>query len=175
MGFYAQTGEDMSTEFDIQLSAKNLFRFNLYQTYTTSQGPLSVVLAVIVAVIAGYCFNQGNTPYGILYVVVAIVILVYIPFTLWTRAKRTMKKNTVLAGKLSYTLDEEGVGVEQDGDTGLLSWDKVFKVVASRDAVLIYSSRVNAYILPKNQLGDKYEEVKAVVKENLPDYRVRLK
>lgn len=165
----------MTTEFEIQLSPKNLFRFNMYQTYTTSQGPLSVVLALIVFVIAGYCFSQGNTSYGILYVGVGALILVYIPFTLWTRAKRTLKKNAVLAGKLTYTLDEEGIGVAQGDDTGLLTWDKVYKVVASRDAVLIYSTRVNAYILPKNQLGDKYEEVKAVVKENLPDYRVRLK
>ncbi len=165
----------MTIEFDIQLTAKNLFRFNMYQNYTTSQGPLSIVLALIVLGISYYCFAQGNTSYGILYVVVGIVILVYIPFTLWNRAKRTIKHNAVLAGTLHYTLSPEGIGVAQEGDTGLLAWDKVYKVVASKDAVLIYSTRVNAYILPKEQLKEQYAEVKAVIKENLPDYRVRLK
>ena len=90
----------MEVSFDVQLQPKDLFYFNLYQTYTTSQGPVSVILAILVFVMAGVSASNAQSGYALLYLVVGIVFVVYIPVTLWTRAKQTLKKNAVLAGVL---------------------------------------------------------------------------
>lgn len=37
----------MRLEFDITLTAKDMFRFNLYQTYTGASGWISVIAAVV--------------------------------------------------------------------------------------------------------------------------------
>jgi hypothetical protein len=41
--------------------------------------------------------------------------------------------------------------------------------------VLIYSNRVNAYIIPREQLGNQYEDLKAIAKEQLESYRFRMR
>lgn len=37
----------MNTAFDIKLEAKDLFRFNMYQTYTGLQGWISIILGIL--------------------------------------------------------------------------------------------------------------------------------
>lgn len=165
----------MKVSFDTQINPKELFRFNMYQTYTTAQGPISIALAVLVFVMAGVTFSNRMAGYGALYLALGVMFLVYIPLTLWTRAKQTLKKNQVLAGVLHYTISEEGVGVAQGGDSGLLPWTDVYKIISTKRQVLIYSSRVNAYIIPRDRLGGQYEALKSLVQAQLPPYRVRMK
>ena len=47
----------MRLEFDITLTAKDMFRFNLYQTYTGASGWISVIAAVV-------CFAAAGTHYS---------------------------------------------------------------------------------------------------------------
>jgi hypothetical protein len=41
--------------------------------------------------------------------------------------------------------------------------------------VYIFSNRVNAYIIPKAAVGDKLDDMYAIIKANVADYRVKLK
>jgi hypothetical protein len=175
--FITEQREDgkMKVSFDVQLTSKDLFRFNMYQTYTTTQGPVSIILAILVFVMAGVSFRNDSTEYGVLYVVVGIVFLAYIPLTLWLRANQTMKKNEVLAGVLHYTVSEEGIEVSQKDDSGVLAWNEIYKMISTKKQVLIYSNRVNAYIIPRDQLGDQYEDLKAIAKAQLEKYRFRMR
>lgn len=165
----------MKIAFDIKLTPKDLFGFNMYQTYRSTQGPVSVILAILVMVIAGVSFSKGEIGYGILYVAVSILFLLYIPGTLWSRAKLTMKKNEVLAGTLHYEISEEGIAVSQGEDQGLLAWDQVYKLVSNKNQVLIYSNRVNAYIIPRTQIPGQYEDLRVLAYEKLEKFRVRMK
>ena len=96
----------MEVSFDIKLTPKDLFRFNMFQTYTTTQGPTSIILAIIVIVMSVISFRDGQVGYGLLYVAAAVLFVVYIPGSLWGRAKATLKKNEVLAGTLHYQISD---------------------------------------------------------------------
>lgn len=161
--------------FDVQLQPKDLFRFNIHQTYTTMQGPVSVVLAILVFVMSGVTFSKGEMGYGALYLGIGILFLVYIPFTLWTRAHQVLKKNAVLSGVLHYEISEKGIEVSQDGDSGVLEWKQIYKMISTGKQVLVYSNRVNAYIIPREQLGSQYDALKALAETQLEKYRVRMK
>ena len=165
----------MEVSFDVKLTPKDLFRFNLYQTYTTSQGPVSIILAALVFVMAGVSFRDGSASYGVLYLVVGIAFAVYIPVTLWSRAKQTMKKNAVLSGTLRYHISEAGIEVSQDGDSGVLEWKQIYKMVSTKKSVLVYSNRVNAYIIPREQLGDNYDTLAQLANKLLEKHRVKMK
>lgn len=165
----------MEISFDVKLTPKDLFRFNIYQTYTTSQGPVSIALSLIVFIMAGISLQDGNMGYGVLYLAVGVAFAVYIPFTLWTRARQTMKKNAVLAGTLHYHITEAGIEVSQDGDSGVLEWKQIYKMVATKKSVLVYSNRVNAYIIPREQLGDKYAALVQLANKMLEKHRVKMK
>ena len=147
----------MNTAFDIKLEAKDLFRFNMYQTYTGLQGWISIILGILAFVMAGITFGHAETMYTILYIGVGILFLVYVPGSLWMRANATIKTNAVLAGTLHYEVSEECIRVTQGEESGELPWDAVYKIVSNDKQVLIYSNRVNAYIIPRTQIGEQYD------------------
>ena len=94
----------MKASFDVTLSPKDLYRFNMYQTYTGFQGWSSIALGILGFVMAGISFQNGKTSYTLLYIAVGFLFLLYIPVTLWFRAKETLKTNKVLAGTLHYEI-----------------------------------------------------------------------
>ena len=59
----------------------------------------------------------------------------------------------VLRGTLHYEVDEEGLHVSQKEESALLPWKQIYKMVATKHNVLVYSSRINAYVIPRAQLG----------------------
>lgn len=165
----------MATEFDIQLTAKDLFRFNMRNAYTTLQGPISIIIAILFVISGVVSAMNGKYQYTVLYIAVAFVFLLYIPITLNSRAKKTFRKNEVLSGVLHYVISEEAIEVHSGEEKGTLPWDMIFKMVANKNYLLIYSNRINAYIIPREQLKGHYDAVKALAIQKLPKYRVKMK
>lgn len=164
----------MTVEFDVQLEPKDLYRFNLYQTYTGSQGIISILIAILAGVMTAVSISDGSYNYAFLYGVFFVLFLGYIPVTLWTRAKLSLKTNAVLAGTLHYEVSEEVIRVTQGEESGELPWKQIYKMIATKHNVLIYSGRKNAYIIPRTQLGDKYGELSALAKSQLESFRVKM-
>ncbi len=50
----------MKASFDVTLSPKDLYRFNMYQTYTGFQGWSSIALGILGFVMAGISFQNGK-------------------------------------------------------------------------------------------------------------------
>ena len=167
--------EAMNVSFDIKLQPKDLHRFNIYQSYRGTQGILSILLALVVFIISAVCFGQGRTAYGILYLAGAFLLLLYIPVTLWLRAKHTLQTNEVLAGVLHYEVSEACIRVTQGTEAGELPWEHIYKMVSTKKQILIYSNRINAYIIPREQLGSRYDELKQLASGQLEHYRFRMK
>lgn len=165
----------METKFDIQLTSKDLYGFNIYQTYRGSQGMLSILIGLITFIMGGISIWQKNYSSAFLYIVFGVIIIVYIPFSLWLRVNQTMRVNEVLAGVLHYEVSEKWVRVTAREESAELTWDLIYKFVADSKRVLIYSNRINAYVIPREQLGDKYEELVAIATEQLPKYRLKIK
>ena len=165
----------MDVSFDVQLQAKDLYRFNMYQTYTSLQGFLSIVLGILGFVMAGITFGEAELPYTIMYVVVGLLFIFYIPVSLWLRSKLTFKTNTVLSGKLHYVVSEDGIHVTQGEESGELPWEVVYKLVSNRKQILVYSTRVNAYIIPREQIGAQYDSFCDVAQKKLKSYQLKLK
>lgn len=165
----------MKAEFDVKLTEKDLFGFNIYQIYRGSQGILSILIAIVIFIMAGITFSKGQPMYGLLYIVGGIFVIVYIPVNLKMRVKRTMSTNEVLSGTLHYEVSENVIRVTQGEETGELPWNRIYKLVANDKRILIYSNRINAYIIPREQIGDQYEPFVEIAKAKLEKYRLKVK
>ena len=167
--------EGMKASFDVTLSPKDLYRFNMYQTYTGFQGWSSIALGILGFVMAGISFQNGKTSYTLLYIAVGFLFLLYIPVALWFRAKETLKTNKVLAGTLHYEITEKNIHVSQGKETGDMEWQAIYKVVANAKQILIYSNRKSAYIIPMEQIGDQYVAFRTLAEQKLEKYKLRMK
>lgn len=71
----------MSAEFEVTITDKDMFRFNIYHAYHGFQGILATLVGVWVLIMAVITFSRVNIFYTILYVVLGVVFLIYVPET----------------------------------------------------------------------------------------------
>ena len=171
---------------DITVSADDMYRFQMYHTFHTGQGILAIVLGVIsivVAIVAPFTVPKRIQPIDIVfYAGAGLAFLLYYPVTFKYKAPLLIRNSPTLSHPLSYTFDENGITVEADEAAGLgeddnsafLPWDGVFKAVITKKQLLIYSNKINAYILPLSQVSD-LDGIKSLMREKLPSYRIGFK
>lgn len=169
----------MPIEFEVTITAKDLYRFNMRQTYTRFSGWLSVAIAVIIFVAAGLNADRLSPVYLALYVILAVLFLIYYPVSSWMRAMRSMTSTAAYKKPLHFSVDESGYTVSQgEGDEyqeAKLPWDQVYRLLALPDRILVYSSRIYAYIIPRGQLGDADAALCEMAEKQLPKYRVKIR
>ena len=164
----------MSAEFEVTITDKDMFRFNIYNAYHGCKGIISNLVGIWVHVMSGLTFRQVSVWNTILYIVFGILFLVYVPGNLYLRSKKQISSSDVLKNALRYRIDEAGVHVSQGEQTADLEWKQIYKMVSTKSQILIYSSRVNAYIIPKEAIGEQYQAILGLAISHLEGYRLKM-
>ena len=163
----------MKIEFDVKLETKDLYLFNMGQAYKGLQGIISIVIPAMIFVYTVY--NRDNVSIGtsILNIGIGILLLVYVPISLYLRSSKIVKSDEVLSKPLHYAVSEEGIRVTQGEADALLEWKNVYRMVAKGSRVLIYSNRIHAYIIPRHQVEKEYDALVELAKTKLEKYRIK--
>lgn len=165
----------MPVEFDITLTSKDMYRFNMYQVYSGFQGWFSVLVSLFAFAAAGKTYGEVEMTYTILYIVFGIVFLVYMPVNLFLRSRSRLAASEVLSKSLHYVVGENGFTVSQGEAQAELPWKQIYKMVSTKSNVLVYSNRTNAYIIPREQLGEKYQALVQLASDKLEKHRIKMK
>lgn len=165
----------MKAEFDITLTDKDMYRFSMYHTYTGFQGWFSIIIAVLCFVAAIVTRGSVTAMYTGLYAVFGVIFLVYMPVNLYLRSKRQFLMSETLRNTLHYQISEDGIHTSQNDASADLPWEQVYKIVSTKSDVLIYSSRIHAYIIPKEQIKQQYDTIRNLAAAHLPAYRLKMK
>ena len=165
----------MKTEFDITLNSKDMYYFSMHHTYTGSQGITSIIMAVLCFAAAVYTYGSVELMNTILYAGFGVLFLLYVPVNLYLRSKRQVLTSDVLQNALHYRIDETGIHTSQKEASADLPWEQVYKVISTRHNVLIYSNRINAYIIPRSQIAEEYDTIRQIAAANVPKFRFKMK
>ena len=166
----------MKVVLDIKLDAKDLFRFNMQQAYRGMQGILSIILPILVFAYAVTSYGEVSIGSTLVYVGLGIVFLVYVPVSLWLRVNKIVKdENNALSKVLHYEFEEEVIRVSVGEESVEFKWENIFQMKTSGPLLLVYTNRINAYVLPLEQVGDRYEELSKLAHEKLEKYRIKMK
>lgn len=166
----------MKVVLDIKLDAKDLFRFNMQQAYRGMQGILSIILPILVFAYAVTSYGKVSIGSTLVYVGLGIVFLVYVPISLWLRVNKTVKdENNALSKQLHYEFEEEVIRVSVGEESVEFQWENIFQMKTSGPLLMVYTNRINAYVLPLTQVGDKYEELSKLAHAKLEKYRIKMK
>lgn len=158
----------MRVEFDVKITAADLYDYMLSHTYSGFSGLFGSIVGALFIIMY---FSVGY----FLYLIAGAVILLYIPCSLFLRAHKQVALNEAFKKPLHYVLTDEGVTVSQGENEMFQEWDVVYRAKSTNRSLLIYTSKVNAWIFPKRDLGKDKEAVIQLISAHVAPNKVKIK
>lgn len=155
---------DKELEFKILIKTKDMYNFLMGHMYSSFSGIFSILLSIGAI---GLFFFGKKSEQSILLLVVAGLFLIGTPLQLLFKAKQQVTLNPMFKEPFTYTINSNGITVSQNEEKLETTWDSISRVVENRKTIVLYASRTSAYIMPKEQLGDKCNEFKKIISENV--------
>lgn len=158
----------MEIEFDVKISTNVLYDYMLQHTYSRLPG----LMGTLVGVLMLFLFAANRQP---LILIIAMVILLYLPWTLFLKAASQAKATPAFQKPLHYRLSDEGIEVSQDGTTEQMAWEGMVKAISTPKSIVVYTTAVNACIFPKSDLGDRKYKVIEIISTHMPPKKVKIR
>ena len=158
----------MELEFDVKVDSKVLYDYMLHHTYGSFQGVLGTAVGAIMLV--GY----GITGY-VIWLIAGIVLLAYLPWTLFIKSKQQMLSTPAFKEPLHYRMNEEGVEISQKETKEFQKWEHMHKATSTAKSIILYTSPVNACIFPRKDLKGNEVAVIEMISKHMPTNKVKIK
>ena len=107
--------------------------------------------------------------------IAGIIVLAYLPWTLFLKSRQQYLANPAFKQPLHYRMTDEGIEVSQNGETQSQKWEDLHKAVSTPRSLIVYTSRVNASVFPKSDLGDKAPAVIQMISTHMPPKKVKIR
>ena len=155
-------------ELDVKIESKDLYDYMLRHSYNSPSGILGScfgALLVVLAVLTGQW----------MYLVFGIIMLAYLPWTLFLRSKKQALTNAGFQKPLHYVLDDTGITISQGEESVQYLWEEMVKAVSTGRSIILYTSPVNATLFPRRELGDKTAAVIEMISTHMPANKVKIR
>ncbi len=155
-------------ELDVKIEAKDLYDYMMAHTYNSPSG------------ILGSCVGGLGVVFGLMtkqwiFLILGIVLLVYLPWTLNLKSKQQALNNPVFKEALHYTLNEEGLTVSQGENVQSQAWTDMYKATSTAKSIIVYTSPVNATIIPRRALGENLSQCIEIISTHMPPSKVKIR
>ncbi|MGB4658401.1 MAG: YcxB family protein [Mobilitalea sp.] len=157
----------MIVEFDVEMTVAKIYDFMLKHAFSTWKG-LSGEIAGLVLLV-GF-FITGN----LLLFCFGLLAMIYIPLTIYLKAKKQMEQASAHPNKIHYIISEHGIAILAGDKKQFQSWSKLYKVVSTGKSIIVYTDEMNACILPKEDMGLTRKTVMEFIYANMSKERVQL-
>ena len=167
----------MDIKLKIQLTVKELFDFLMSHTYSSFSGYVGVILSICALIGFAYSVDNPmmNVAYKFVLLVTGLLFTVVQPIMLYSKAKNQVKQNESINKPLEYTISYAGMKVACDGEFAEYNWNQIMKITSTKTSVLIYTSRIRAFVLPKRELNPYMDEFKKIVREKCTATSIKIK
>lgn len=165
----------MSVKFEVKMTDKIMYDFLLYHTYTHVSGLLGAVIGVISLGMGMKYMITGNAVSAMPAFLFAILFLIVTPVSLKGRAKTQVQKTKMFQKPLEYEMTEEGITVRQEELEVKNKWEDFSKAVSTNRAVILYVTRMRAFIFPKESMGEQYEAAVKMISTHMPPKNVKIR
>ncbi|MCI9277883.1 MAG: YcxB family protein [Lachnospiraceae bacterium] len=152
----------------VKIEAGDLYDYMLMHSYNSPAGLLGSTFGAVLII-----FAFATTQW--IFAVLGVVMLLYLPWTLFVKSRRQILTNPSFQEPLRYTLDEEGLTVSQGEAQERMDWENMHKAVSTGRSIILYTSPVNATIFPKRQLGEERTAVVEMISTHMPPKKVKIR
>lgn len=152
----------------VKIEAGDLYDYMLMHSYNSPAGILGSAFGAVLIIFA-LATRQW------IFVILGLVMLLYLPWTLFVRSRRQILSNPSFQEPLQYSLDDEGLTVSQGDAQEKMNWENMHKAVSTGRSIILYTSPVNATIFPKRQLGENITGVIEMISTHMPPKKVKIR
>lgn len=158
----------MEMKFDVKVTSGILYDFLMYHNY-------SKVSNLIANIVGAMLLIGGIVNSHIGFIICGAVVLLYLPVSLFLKAKQQQLASPAFKKPLHYRLTEKGVYVSQDEQEELLKWEDMYKAVSTQKSIVLYTTRINAFIFPRKDLGTDVPKLIEIISVNMDPKKVKIR
>lgn len=154
-------------EIKVKMTAKDLFDFSMYNSYS---GPMGAFNIIFTAAALGLLIftGAGNTVYqNILLICCVLIFTVLQPAMLHSKSKKQAEM-TGFSTPITLKITDEKIAVEQAGVEGDLQWNQIWKAVRIKSMFIIKVGPTHGYLIPNRTIEGREQELADILKKNLP-------
>lgn len=155
--------------FQVKIGVKDLYHFLMSYNYKSLGGIFGVFISIVCLIYLAISFPDNKPGANFLFLFLGLLFTVLQPLMLFQKAAQQATTSPAFREPLEYELNEEGVVIRQKSEEVPVAWDAIVKVVEDKKQILIYTSRVNACIWPKEQFADQVVEVKEMISSSVEE------
>ncbi len=155
-------------DIDIHMNTGDLYDYMLHHAYTSVAGILGTCFGLVALVI--YLDKRQ-----IVYLVFGLIIILYLPITLYQKALMQLKMNPVFKQALSYRFTEEGYTVSQNEVSQSIAWKDCTKAISTKRSLVIYTGNSNASIFPRRELGGDVTTLMGIISGHMEPSKVKIR
>ena len=112
----------MELEFDVKITGNILYDYMLRHTYYSASGLIGTIVGALMVV---YFFSGGGT----IFLIAGLVILAYLPWTLFLKSRQQMANTPAFKEPLHYKLTDEGIEVSQGEQVQMQKWEDMYREI----------------------------------------------
>lgn len=150
---------------DIKIGTKDMFYFFMRHNYACFSGLFGLFISFGALLLLLIRFPQYDLTAKCLLVLVALLFTVIQPLQLLLKAANQIKRTPMFWEPIRYTFRRDGLELSQKDQNGVIPWEQVMKVIDTGSYMIIYITRMRAYILPKNQMQG-LDKIKEIIQES---------
>lgn len=163
-------------KFRTKINTNELFQFLLHHAYRGINGKIGLIISLASAVlfVIGIPDFSGNETKMVVFAIIALLYTVINPIMLYTKAKKQKLTNPVYKKEMEYVLDDEGIKLYVEDQEGGIPWDRIVMITETSSLYILYTTRVNAFLWQKKDLGTQSQEIMNYVIEHIDPSVVKL-
>ena len=152
----------------VKIEAGDLYDYMLRHSYNSPAGILGSAFGAVLII-----FALASQHWVVL--VLGALMLLYLPWTLFIRSRKQILSNPSFQEPLQSVLDQTGLTISQGEEEAGMAWEDMYKAVSTSRSIILYTSRVNATIFPKRELGDQKAAVIEMISTHMPPGTVKIR
>ena len=144
----------MKAEFDVKLTAGDMFRFLMNHSYRKVIGIVWVIFSLVVVAVTVITWGKVELLQSVLLIVLASLYTIINPIMLWFKACKQVKNH--FKEPLHYLIDENGITVSLGEASETTPWDQIWKAVNYGSQVVIYVTNIRVFNMPVRCMEGQY-------------------
>jgi hypothetical protein len=155
-------------ELDVKIEARDLYDYMVAHTYSK---PINILASCFGA----FMILVGSMNKHWIFVIGGVVLLLYLPWTLFLKSRQQALNNPAFKNSLHYVLDENGITISAGEESQSQTWDNMYKAISTSKSIIVYTSPVNATIFPRRVMGADTTKCIQIISTHMPPAKVKIR